>query len=196
MFSLIVTKAFSQTPRDAVALLSFRADASTSSVRKWCTTRDEYSNVNHNARVTSIAGVTSFADYALPSQVLQPRLPVQSGGPAEAGTHQGRDDHFRSFFSKYIFRSLVAFCGFFGWLDKILISTFLPFYLFHHHHHHQLLLHHHNTVTTIVISFSRQATVHYIYEREEDERTHPNPQAKKIFVMFDFPMLLQVSFSS
>ena len=73
-------------------------------------------------------------------------------------------------------------------------------HLFHHHHHHQLLLHHHqhhyNTVTTIVISFSRQATVHYIYEREEDERTHPNPQAKKIFVMFDFPMLLQVSFSS
>lgn len=36
-----------------------------------------------------------------------------------------------------------------------------------------------------------KATVHYIYEREEDERTHPNPQAKKIFVMFDFPMLLQ-----
>ena len=105
MFSLIVTKAFSQTPRDAVALLSFRADASTSSVRKWCTTRDEYSNVNHNARVTSIAGVTSFADYALPSQVLQPRLPVQSGGPAEARAHQGRDDRFLSFFSKYIFRS-------------------------------------------------------------------------------------------
>ena len=78
----------------------------------------------------------------------------------------------------------------------ILISTFVPLHLFHHHHHHQLLLHHHNTVTTIVISLSRQATVHYIYEREEDERTHPNPQAKKIFVMFDFPMLLQVSFSS
>jgi len=36
-----------------------------------------------------------------------------------------------------------------------------------------------------------KATVHWIYEREEDERSHPNPQAKKIFVMFDFPMLLQ-----
>ena len=99
-FLLIVTKAFNQTPCDAVALLSFRADASTSIVRKWCTTKDkdDYSNVNDNTRVTSIA---SFADYALPSQVLQPRLPVQSGGPAEAGTHQGRDDRFLSFFSKY-----------------------------------------------------------------------------------------------
>ena len=67
----------------------------------YCTTKDEYSNVNLNTRVTSIAGITSFADYALPSQVLQPRLPVQSGGPAEAGTHQGRDDRFLSFFSKY-----------------------------------------------------------------------------------------------
>ena len=41
-----------------------------------------------------------------------------------------------------------------------------------------------------------QATVHWIYENEEDEKTHPNPRAKKIFVMFDFPMLLQVSLSS
>ena len=100
-FLLIVTKAFSRTHHDAVALLSFRADASTSIVRKWCTTKDEYSNVNLNTRVTSIEDITSFADYALPSQVLQPRLPVQSGGPAEAGTHQGRDDRFLSFFSKY-----------------------------------------------------------------------------------------------
>lgn len=36
-----------------------------------------------------------------------------------------------------------------------------------------------------------KATVHYIYEREEDEASHPNPKANKIFVMFDFPMLLQ-----
>jgi len=36
-----------------------------------------------------------------------------------------------------------------------------------------------------------KATVHWIYENEEDEKTHPNPRAKKIFVMFDFPMLLQ-----
>ena len=33
-------------------------------------------------------------------------------------------------------------------------------------------------------------TVHWIYEREEDERTR-NPAGKKILVMFDFPMLLQ-----
>ena len=103
--------------------------------------------------------------------------------------------------SRYIFsgKCYFALCVFFGLLDMILISTFVPMHLFHHHHHHQLLLHHkqhHYNTTTIVISFSRQATVHYIYEREEDERTHPNPQAKKIFVMFDFPMLLQVSFSS
>jgi len=36
-----------------------------------------------------------------------------------------------------------------------------------------------------------KATVHWIYENEEDEKSHPNPSAKKIFVMFDFPMLLQ-----
>ena len=34
--------------------------------------------------------------------------------------------------------------------------------------------------------------MHWIYENEEDEKSHPNPSAKKIFVMFDFPMLLQV----
>ena len=136
---------------------------------KWCTTKDEYRNVNHNTRVTSIAGVTSFADYALPSQVLQPRLPVQSGGPAEAGAHQGRDDRFLSFFSKYIFRSLVALCGFFGWLDKILISTFVPMHLFHHHHHHQLLLHHKQHHHNHFLSTGNSA----LYLREGGGRKNP-----------------------
>ena len=46
--------------------------------------------------------------------------------------------------SRYIFsgKCYFALCVFFGLLDMILISTFVPMHLFHHHHHHQLLLHH------------------------------------------------------
>ena len=41
----------------------------------------------------------------------------------------------------------------------------------------------------------KKMSFNWIYEREEDERTR-NPEGKKIFVMFDFPQILQSALGS